>query len=669
MVVPRGCSQENPSKCRWIDLDHQGYGVTSSNAARMSERRFAKLIQNIHDTVTVVDALGEPVWSSSLDRGDLGYEQDFWRSADLFSLVHDDDRAQIDAHLAELLAVPSSSVSGEVRLVSPDGRFHHVGYIARNLLSDPDIEGIVITSRNVDAEVQIRSDRETRQRELEDALADRSRFITRLSHEMRSPLHAIQGLAEVVLGSPTVTSMDRHHVESIDREAQVLRRMIDDLLDLSKIGAGHMELEVASFMPAEVVDSIGLTNRAQAELKGLALHVEISPDVPRVVLGDEYRLRQVLVNLVSNAIKYTDNGSILLNLKRGSGDMLSFVVADTGRGIPEDKAEVLFEPYRQMQAADSSVGTGIGLTITKMLVELMGGTISFESSPAGTTFTCEIPLKEGRRATDRSVADQQRRDDVAPSIILVVDDSEVNRILASAQIERLGHSAEFAASGTEAIAMIGTTAYDLVLMDWHMPELDGLETTRRIRAMGASIAQPTIVAMTASVMTGDREQCLAAGMNDYLAKPVSVSDLGAMIDSWSESTTEVAAAAEGSTTTLDDHAIERLVEDLGDTSVAHSIVMTFLTELSNWRDQLETGVFTGDLETARRAAHTVKSTAAMLGATALSEACKTFEHDATSPSNAERLLKQVLHNADETERELTKRVGQWDHDMNKEGQP
>lgn len=322
-----------------------------------------------------------------------------------------------------------------------------------------------------------------------------------------------------------------------------------------------------------------------------------------------------------------------------------------------------------MEAADSNMGTGLGLTITKMLVELMGGTISFESSSEGTTFTCELPMQEGRRAADRTSSGQRRSGETAAAKLLVVDDSEVNRILASAQIERLGHDFDLTDSGSEAIEMVAATSYDIVLMDWHMPEVDGLEATRRIRELGDAIDQPTIVAMTASVMTGDRERCLAAGMDDYLAKPVSLADLEAMIDRWSGAGPVKDTPSQTATDTIDDQAIERLIDDLGDRTVAHSIVMTFLTELKNWRGELTSGVSSGDLETARRAAHTVKSTSAMLGARSLSEACKSFERDATTPINAERLLESVLENADDTERELLKRVDNWNHEINTKGQP
>ena len=626
----------------------------------MTEQRFGKLLQNIDDAVTVVDMHGRPLWSSSVQDGDLGYESEFWRSANLFDLVHDDDRPQIEQQYLQLLQEPDEPVTGEVRLVSPDGVYHHVGYVVRNLLDDPDIAGMVITARSIEAEIAARRAREQRQRELEDALADRARFIARLSHEMRSPLHAVQGLAEVLLGSPTINAVDRRHIESIEREAVALRHMIDDLLDLSKMGAGHMELQLAPFMPASLCDTVGLTNRAQAELKGLDLRIEITPEAPRLVLGDEYRVRQILVNLISNAIKYTDSGSVTLRLDRGEGDMLRFDVTDTGRGIPAEKAEHLFEPYRQMDVADSSIGTGIGLTITKMLTELMNGTIAFESSENGTTFTCEIPLPEARRAADRAEAEVQPLAISRTLSILVVDDSEVNRALASAQVERLGHSCELAESGLDGLKKISASSYDVVFMDWHMPDLDGLETTRRARALGDSIDQPTIVAMTASVMTGDRELCLEAGMDDYLAKPVSISDLSEMIQKWTgheaEDSSKDTSAEESA---IDGSALDKLIVDLGDASIAHSIVMTFLTELKTWRHDLVEGVATGDLVTARRTAHTVKSTAAMLGAASLSAACQDFEHEATTPINANTLLETVLETADVAERELRERANAW----------
>lgn len=388
-----------------------------------------------------------------------------------------------------------------------------------------------------------RDDRRTGayERELEQALSDRAKFIARLSHEMRSPLHAIQEQSSALLDSQTLGEVERSQIESIGKEANSLRRMIDDLLDMSKIGAGHMELLTEPFTPAALCDEIGLAHRPRAESKNLEFRTDIGQGVPRIVIGDRDRVRQILANLVSNAIKFTDSGHVEVRLEADEENPatrirpIRFIVSDTGRGIPEDQAAYLFEPFRQYTSAEAATGSGIGLTITQMLTELMGGSIKFDTSPAGTTFTCELPMREGRRASDRAIVAKELNTKTSSSSgasILVVDDSDVNRLLAAAQVKRLGHDSTLVSSGEDALALLELSSFDVVLMDWHMPVLDGLETTRQIRALGDSIAQPHIIAMTASVMTGERDECLAAGMDDYLSKPVSLTDLGEMLDRW-----------------------------------------------------------------------------------------------------------------------------------------
>lgn len=504
---------------------------------------------------------------------------------------------------------------------------------------------------------------ESRELELESALTDQALFITRLSHEMRSPLHAIQGLAEVLLESDGIDADDRRHIKSIDKESAVLRRLIDDLLDMSKMGAGQMELVADTFTPAALCDEIGLAYRPRAELKGLDLRVSIDPAVPRIVVGDRHRVRQILVNLVSNAIKYTDAGEVSLHLEAATADAaaghtaIRFIVRDTGRGIPDDMAPYIFDPYRQLDAADTATGTGIGLTITRMFADLMGGSIWFDSTPAGTTFTCELPFRLGRRDSDRGEVAKElavKGSSDATQSILVVDDSEVNRLLAAAQLKRLGRDATLVSSGAEALDLLNLTDFDFIFMDWHMPGIDGLETTRQIRALGDLVTQPRIIATTASVMSGDREQCLAAGMDDYLAKPVSLTDLAEMLDRWAGSTGIDEKI--GGNTAVDEDTLDRLVEELGDSETAHSILLTFLSELGNWRSQMTDGVEQGDIETARRAAHTVKSTASMLGATELAQACAVFESDANDSPDVGLLLERVLVSADSAHLGLTEQA-------------
>ncbi len=623
-----------------------------------SERRFRTLMENLGESVTVVDLEGAPIWTSAAINHDLGYHQDFWADANLFTLVHPDDLPAIEAGYQRLLDTPEIVVSDEVRLRGPDGKYQHTGFVAKNLLDDPEIGGIVITARSIEAEMKVRRANERHQQKLENALAERARFIARLSHEMRSPLHAIQGLAEVLLGSSKISHPERQQVESIEREATALRHMIDDLLDMSKISAGHMELLSEPFSPAALVDEIASNHRPRAAAKSLDLRVVIGSVVPRVLIGDRHRVRQVLVNLVSNAIKYTDTGWIEIRLDTDSDGMTRFSVQDTGRGISKDKAAFLFEPYKQLRVEDTSVGTGIGLAITKMLVELMNGQVSFCSDSGGTTFIVELPLQEGRRTTDFVAVETSAKTSSVGGTVLIVDDSEVNRMLASAQLTRLGYTPIVVESGHDCLDLVKAGEHvDVILMDWHMPEMDGLETTRLIRALGDEIDQRPIIAVTASVMSGDREVCLAAGMDDYLAKPVSLDDLDHMLTKWSE--TEPSATTKRRPDSIDDDALERLVDDVGDASVAHSILMTFLTELSSWRDQIDAGVQTGDLETARRTAHTVKSTAAMLGAASLSDACRRFEHEAMNDGAARSLLEEVLSSANEAEEALVERAENW----------
>ena len=591
--------------------------------AGAEERRYRKLIENIRDTVTVVDASGTTIWTSASQRGDLGYRDEFWSGANLFDLVHPDDRAEIDDGLLRLLSEPTTIANGEVRLREPDGSYRHVGYHAINRLSDVDIGGIVITAHPIEHEVRLRSEREERRIELERTLAGRARFIADLSHEMRSPLHAIVGLAELIEGSDELPPKLERHVRSISKESHALRVMLDEFLDFSKLSANRLELLTEPFSPGAVVDAVAESQSPVARSKGLDFHVEIATSVPLVVLGDEHRLRQVLVNLVSNAIKYTDAGHVKVGVSQPESGELEFRVTDTGPGIPEESWPGLFEPYHQARQQDTTKGTGLGLVITKRLVELMGGALNFETSGQGTSFRAAIAFPEARRKSDVAVAQPlQQRDEVEGSAldVLIVDDSEVNLMLAHSQLEKLGHTPTMVTSGASAIELLASRQFDLVLMDWHMPHMDGLETTRRIRANEPDSNRIPIIATTASVMAGDRETCLAAGMDDYLPKPISLSDLGAMVARWSPDATAAGLEPEPAI-----NGLEGLINELGDPEIVSSVIGAFLAEIPGWRESLTSGIESGDFDRARRAAHTLKSTAQLLGATELSTQGAQFE--------------------------------------------
>ena len=617
----------------------------TSHAVGVQERRYQKLIENIHDTVTVVDQTGAPIWTSASARGDLGYGTDFWKTANLFELVHPEDRENIERNFARLLGSPTSITDGEVRLRQPDGSFRHIAFRAVNRLDDPDIAGLVVTARPIDDEVRQRLERRSRQEELEQALAQRAQFIADLSHEMRSPLHAIVGLTELALSSSDLSPTLDRQIRSINEESQALRVMLDGLLDFSKISANRLDILSEPFSPGAAIDAVARSQGPSARAKQLSFTASIDASVPLVVLGDEHRLRQVLVNLVSNAVKYTRTGSVSLTAKLKENDHIEFSVVDTGPGIPEEAWATLFEPYRQAHEHHTTKGTGLGLVITKRLVELMGGTLRFNTSSDGTTFAASIPLPIGRRANDAVAIDPTRERSMSSLHVLVVDDSAVNLMLAQSQLEHLGHRSTTVDNGPEAIDMLAKKRFDLVLMDWHMPHMDGLETTRLIRSAEVDGNRIPIVATTASVMAGDRETCLDAGMDDYLPKPVSLADLAGMIGRWSGTDTDTDPVGGDGTSE-----IRALIDELGNPAIAQSIIEAFVAEVPGWRSDLQEGTASGEPVLARRAAHTLKSTAQLLGAHELARLGADFEATQSDAELASKLPALLTELSEATDR-------------------
>jgi CheY-like chemotaxis protein len=318
----------------------------------------------------------------------------------------------------------------------------------------------------------------------------------------------------------------------IHGSGEALLAIINDILDFSKVEAGRMEVESQPFVLRECVDAALNMVRAPAAQKGVALTASIHADVPAAVAGDVTRLRQILLNLLSNAIKFTDKGEVALTVQRGSReDELAFAVRDSGIGLSEDGKSRLFKSFSQ---ADSSTarrygGTGLGLAISKRLAELMGGTMSAESAGPGRgstfRFSIRAPEASAPRPLPASPAIDPGMADRHPLRILLAEDNLVNRKLALRVLAQLGYRADVAINGVEAIEAVERQPYDLVLMDVQMPEMDGLEASRRIVQRCPGGSRPRIVAMTANASQGDRDMCIAAGMDDYVTKPFRVEAL------------------------------------------------------------------------------------------------------------------------------------------------
>jgi CheY-like chemotaxis protein len=324
----------------------------------------------------------------------------------------------------------------------------------------------------------------------------------------------------------------------------MLRRVVDDVLDFSKIESGKLELESEPFSLKESLEwSIGIFRKA-AQDKKLELKLIIDPAVPQRLIGDATRIRQVLTNLINNAVKFTERGSIQVRVRSETvaSEMavasekpvcrLIVNVVDTGLGIPPDRLDRLFQSFTQVDASTNRRfgGTGLGLAICKRLVEMMGGEISVQSAVGkGSTFTFSVPLAVASAEVERPRRIVQS---ASPKRVLIVEDNVINQIVIKRMLERLGHTVEVAADGDAAIRLVQETQYDLLLTDVNMPGTDGLHAARWIRSMSDAHARLPIVALTASATAMDRDACLRAGMNDYLTKPIDSESLRAVVDRW-----------------------------------------------------------------------------------------------------------------------------------------
>ena len=492
--------------------------------------------------------------------------------------------------------------------------------------------GIVGALRDVSARKAMEAEAAAARMQAEEAAAAKGQFLATMSHELRTPLNGILGFADLIQERNDLPIEVHRQIGLIQTASTALLTVVNDILDFSKLEENKLELAPTAFSLSDLIESVVSIVRPSAVKKHLGLRILTDPDAPAYVVGDDARLRQVLLNLLNNAIKFTQIGHIVLAVKRvgseAAGEQLRFSVSDTGIGIPDDKRDRLFERFSQVDGSISREfgGTGLGLAISKRLVEMMGGQIGVDSVfGEGSTFwfTVTLPVADSARAPAAALQIVERR---GPSArILLAEDVAMNQEIVRAILETAGHQVDVVGDGAGAIMAIEAEDYDVVLMDVQMPGMDGVTATRRIRALSGRAGRVPIIAMTANVLPEQIESFRAAGMDGHVGKPFRRDDLLAAIDRHAAQGAELQPPATDQVASapavLDAEVFAETVALLGDDKM-NSFLGVLRTRLQRRLTKV------GDIDERNRVAsesHTLVSSAAILGFMTLSKACARLE--------------------------------------------
>ncbi|OJJ16424.1 hypothetical protein BKI52_34625 [marine bacterium AO1-C] len=531
----------------------------------------------------------------------------------------------------DILTARNIIVGEELELV--DGRVFERDYIP--VFSEDQYLGHLWQYRDVTNKKKAEKILIKARQKAEESSHAKERFLANMSHEIRTPLNAIMGMQRL-LEKTTLTDKQNKYLNAIGVSADNLLVIINDILDISKIEAGKLELEHVAFDLPKMIRHLVFTLNYKAEEKGIGLFAEIDPAMHAFVAGDSVRLNQILLNLVNNAIKFTEVGNVRVIAKVTEQDETSqsihFQVIDTGKGIKKENLEAIFESFNQEDASITRKygGTGLGLTIGKQLVELFGGTLKVESEfGVGTTFAFSITFDKG--SPEELVPDYQANKDYTQSLfekrVLLAEDNQMNQFLATTILEEWGVVVDVAENGKEALEKFREGKYDLILMDMQMPVMDGVETTKVIRQKLASSIP--IIALTANAIKGDRQRCLEAGMNDYLTKPFAQNDLlEKILTNLKDLPMKAALAPQESivkqaTTTYNLQKLEKMMG--GNKEHVRQMVNMFVEETPALIDDMRQAQAAADIIALGKLAHKVKSSLDILDLQRLAKIARQIE--------------------------------------------
>jgi two-component system, sensor histidine kinase and response regulator len=610
-----------------------------------SERHYRALVENASDIITVLTVDGVIQYMSPSVQRLLGYGMSELLGRRAFELIHPDDAAIVRGAMERALTSPSRKIPVAFRFRHGDGSWRVLESIGHASAGPTGASTIIVNSRDV-TERKVAEEKqqslvlELRAAQLaaDAAMRAKSEFLASMSHEIRTPMHAVLGLTELILDS-TLTAEQRRHLEMVRDSGTALLALLNDILDLSTIEADRVELEAIPLDLESLIRSTVNFFAVAGHDRAVAFVVHIGPDVPPLVRGDPTRLRQILTNLLGNAVKFTAQGEVVVSATldglENDQAVMRLAVRDTGIGIPQEKIATLFREYSQLDASTTRRygGTGLGLAIARHLTHKMGGELTVASEVGKGSefgFILRMPVVPG--AASSVTADSMALRSAAADSrlrILLAEDNAVNQEVAAAMLRKRGHDVTVVDNGLKAVAAATPGAFDVVLMDIHMPEMDGLAATAAIRQRPGGADLP-IIALTADALMGERERCLAAGMTDYLAKPFHSHELFAIVETRRTlpDAVRVAAAVQAPQVPgppADVEAFRATMRQAGAEDAVERILDTFVLDAPGRSAQLAAAITSGRASDIRATAHAYKSAAGCIGARALASILLTIE--------------------------------------------